>query len=157
MHHIRNYFKVYWRIRLAWPRIMINEELFLNASEAETGEQWMFLHVAAVCPCTTLYTFVHFWLYIPKIFYHFGDLQTRMPPYRSHFESFVFMRNNSIQRRRFATEQVIFLEHFGIFFKDFPKYLLTNHRTSTEFLWKTGLFPQNFLKMTTPPPQKKHF
>ena len=31
---------------------------------------------------------------------------TIMPPYRSHFESFIFMRNNSIQRRRFATEQV---------------------------------------------------
>jgi len=28
-----------------------------------------------------------------------------MPPYRSHYDAFLFMRNNSIQRRRFANEQ----------------------------------------------------
>jgi|688.fasta_scaffold1434869_1 hypothetical protein len=87
-----------------WPRIMNNE--LLNAFEAETGEQWMLCVLRLCIPvhCTLLCISD---LFVPKIFYHFGNLQMRMPPYRSHFESFVFMRNNSIQRRRFATEQVI--------------------------------------------------
>ncbi len=54
-----------------WPRIMNNE--LLNAFEAETEEQWMFLRVAAVYPCT-LYTFVHFWFIYTKNFLSFWRL-----------------------------------------------------------------------------------